>query len=413
MVVKKLMCLKALFILFIYGFVFSSCNSQKQFVSYLSEISNSPKSNVITDETKITLPNKQELLYQMQKVADWQIDNFQYSKEGSAGFLHDYGIDAWTNATLFLGLSNWAEIATDQTKYYNWLINIGDENNWKIPDNFKDYPNYSLYHADELCIGQFYLDMYDKFKVDKMKESTKKRIDWIINNPPNDNPEYRNKQSWTWIDALFMAPPVYAKLAIIENDPTYNEFMHQNYMKTVNYLYNDQHDLFYRDSSYFDKKEENGEDVFWGRGNGWMAASLANILKILPQDAPDRIFYQETLKRYLKTLLSLKDENNYWHASLLDPSSYPAPETSATSLIAYALAYAINEDILSAEEYGQDLANIWQTLNSFVDEDGKLGYVQPIGANPKSVTRDMTSVYGIGAYLLAGREIFKMVDDIN
>ena len=53
----------------------------------------------------------------------------------------------------------------------------------------------------------------------------------------------------------------------------------------------------------------------------------------------------------------------------------------------------------------------WQALVSAVGEDGKLGYVQPIGADPKKVTPDMTEVYGPGAFLLAGTEIYRMAQD--
>ena len=50
-----------------------------------------------------------------------------------------------------------------------------------------------------------------------------------------------------------------------------------------------------------------------------------------------------------------------------------------------------------------------QALVSAVETDGKLGYVQPIGADPKKVTRDMTEVYGVGAFLLAGNQIYKLI----
>ena len=45
-----------------------------------------------------------------------------------------------------------------------------------------------------------------------------------------------------------------------------------------------------------------------------------------------------------------------------------------------------------------------------VEPDGKLGYVQPIGADPRKVTREMTEVYGVGAFLLAGCQIYKMIN---
>ncbi len=92
--------------------------------------------------------DKQALQTTLNKVANWQINHFTYSTAGNAGYLHDAGIDAWTNATLYLGMAEWTAISDNGTKYYEWLNKIGEENNWQIPANFKDMPKYSFYHAD-------------------------------------------------------------------------------------------------------------------------------------------------------------------------------------------------------------------------------------------------------------------------
>ncbi|MDR0331942.1 MAG: glycoside hydrolase family 88 protein [Dysgonamonadaceae bacterium] len=350
--------------------------------------------------------DKEALKIQMAKVADWQIEHFTYSTEGSPGYLHDYGIDAWTNGTLFLGMTKWAEIAGNNI-YYDWLKDIGQKNNWKIPANFEG-TRHSLYHADELMVGQFYLYLYDKYKDPVMLTPTKERVDWIIANPPNPSMDANNKQSWTWCDALFMAPPVYAHIARIENNPRYLQFMDYEFRRTYEKLYDREHRLFFRDASFFDRRENNGEKIFWGRGNGWVAGGLVNTMKQLPKNSEYLPFYQSLFKEFIPALVALQNERGYWHASLLDPESFPAPETSATALITYAVAYGINSGLLSKEEYLPGLLKTWNVLNSFVNEDGKLGYVQPIGADPRRVTSDMTAVYGVGAYLLAGSEIYKI-----
>ena len=126
---------------------------------------------------------RQYLFPAMEKVANWQIANFTYRTEGSPYFLHDHGIDAWTNATLFLVMSCWAGVAADE-KYAEWLLNIGNTNGWKVPDNLKD-TRYGLYHADELCIIQFYQAMYRRYRKPEMLEATRARLDYIIQNPPD------------------------------------------------------------------------------------------------------------------------------------------------------------------------------------------------------------------------------------
>ncbi|MDR1883282.1 MAG: glycoside hydrolase family 88 protein [Prevotella sp.] len=340
----------------------------------------------------------------LQKVSDWQIQNFSYSTDGN---LHDYGIDAWTNAVLYIGMSEWAKIKNNDA-IYKWLSETGAKSRWQIPANFKDYPKYRLYHADELCIAQFYLNMYDVYKDGEMIESTRERIDWILDNPSDKNMNYKNKQAWTWCDALFMAPPVYLRMGQIKKDSTYIIYMDHEYKNTCNHLYDKEEHLFFRDDSYFSKKEQNGKKVFWGRGNGWVAAGLVNILKALPENSGYRPFYENLFKDLVHRLAGLQSEDGFWRASLLDPDSYPSPESSATALITYALAYGINSGLLDGEFYQPFTAKAWDALTSAVDEDGKPGWVQPIGADPKKVTKDMTAVYGVGAFLLAGSEMYKL-----
>jgi len=340
----------------------------------------------------------------VKKTADWQMKNFTYSDEGN---LHDRGIDSWTNATFFIGMLHWGKLAQENSSYVEWLKNTLSKKGWKLPANFADYPRYSLYHADELCIAQTYLGLYEIYKDKDMLHETQQRIDWIMNNPPDTSMKYSNKQSLTWCDAIFMSPPVYAQLSSITGDPKYAAFMDQQVKQTYNHLFDREEKLFYRDDSFFDKREANGHKIFWGRGNGWVIAGIANILKQLPAESEYRPFYEDLLKQLASRLSELQDNQGFWHASLLDPDSYPAPETSATALITYGIAYGINANILPFDKYYPVMEKSWKALESSVNRDGKLGWVQPIGADPKKVTQDMTAVYGVGAFLLAGSEVYR------
>lgn len=359
------------------------------------------------DEKEIKKPcvDKKEVQEVLTKVANWQIDNLSYATTGN---LHDQGIDSWTNATFYVGLNEWAKTDNNNSAFLKWLKGIGEKTSWIMPSNFKNNDHYQLYHADEFCIGQLYLNAYDSYGDPKMLASILERADWVLNNPGDSNMSSRNKQSWTWSDALFMAPPVYAHLAEIENDNKYLTFMDEEFKRTYQHLYSTDDKLFFRDDSYFDKTENNGQKVFWGRGNGWVAAGLVSILKQLPNDSPYRDFYENLFKEFIPRLASLQSESGFWHASLLDPESYPSPETSATALITYAIAYGINNNLIDKATYCSVADKAWESLLSVVDEDGKLGWVQPIGADPKKVTSNMTAPYGVGAFLLAGSEIYKL-----
>lgn len=137
--------------------------------------------------------------------------------------------------------------------------------------------------------------------------------------------------------------PVYAKLYALTKDKRYLDFLNKEYKATYNYLYDKEEHLFYRDHRYFAKREANGKKVFWGRGNGWVLGGLVEILQALPKDESSRTFYQDLFVALATRVASLQSADGYWHASLLDPASYPSPETSATGFIVYALAYGVNE----------------------------------------------------------------------
>lgn len=343
--------------------------------------------------------DKQEILSVAGKVADWQIKEFPNNK---------YAISepkSWIAGALYLGMYDWAELCGD-TQYFDWLKKVFNRQHWQVADR--------MYHADDVCVSQTYLDMYNKYKEEKMLLPTLARIDWVINNPSKggldiDYSKPVTYERWSWCDALFMAPAVYTRLYTLTGNKKYMMFADTEFKATYNHLYDKDEKLFFRDSRYFGQKEANGKKVFWGRGNGWVIGGLAEILKTLPVDDTEyRPFYLQLFQEISERLAGLQSKDGYWHASLLDPESYPSPETSATGFIVYGLAYGVNQGYLPADKYLPVIEKGWKALVSAVEPDGKLGWVQPVGADPRKVTRDMTELYGTGAFLMAACEIYKM-----
>ncbi|MCK4922530.1 MAG: glycoside hydrolase family 88 protein [Bacteroidales bacterium] len=74
----------------------------------------------------------------------------------------------------------------------------------------------------------------------------------------------------------------------------------------------------------------------------------------------------------------------------------------------YGLAWGINKGILDRSDYEQAVKKGWNAILSHVTEEGMLGYVQPIGAAPGEAWPNKSEVYGTGAFLSAGSEIYKM-----
>lgn len=339
----------------------------------------------------------------LKAVADWQMNEH----------LKHHPLD-WTNAALYAGLAEWAGIAWDD-KYFEWLKAVGEINEWK----YYEHPKQPLrrYHADDYCVGQMYVELYRKYKVKRMIEPMIAYLDQILKDPAKgellfvNTKEYSSQQRWSWCDALFMAPTVWAKIASVTGRRKYLDFMYQEYKFTTDYLFDKDEDLYYRDSNYFTRREANGQKIFWGRGNGWVFAGLPIIIRELPKKYPQKEYFVTIYKKMAAKLLSLQDPEGYWHASLLDPESYPNPEMSATSFFVFGLAWGINNGYLDKSTYMPAVVNGWKSMVASVWPNGKLGFIQPIGADPKAVTREMTEVYGVGGFLLAGTELTRLINN--
>lgn len=146
--------------------------------------------------------------------------------------------------------------------------------------------------------------------------------------------------------------------------------MDKEYKATYNYLFDKEDNLFYRDHRYFTMKEANGAKVFWGRGNGWVLGGLVEMLRELPAKSKYRPFYQDLFLKLCRRIAPLQGKDGFWHASLLDPASYPSPETSCSGFFVYALAYGINEGLLPKEEFLPVVEKGWQALCRLWEKTG-------------------------------------------
>jgi len=214
---------------------------------------------------------------------------------------------------------------------------------------------------------------------------------------------------------VIIAPPTLAKLAKTLHDPHYLVFSDTLYRQTYKLLYNPEEKLFARDASYLvdangvGKKEANGKKVFWSRGNGWVMAGLVNLLKEMPAKYEGRSFYISLFKQMADRLLGLQQADGLWRTSLLDPESFPGGEGSGSGFNCYALAWGVNQGILDKGSYLPAVKKAWIGLNTLVNDEGRVGWVQPIGADPrKNFNADSWESYGAGAFLLAGSEIIKL-----
>lgn len=319
----------------------------------------------------------------MRKVGDWQL------QRGAQYFTQD-----WTFAALYTGYMA-ASSTLPEPRYQDAMTVVGTKYDWKLGPR--------LVHADDQAIGQTYLELYNLDHQAAKIDPTRQQFDALMKSP--DDPA---KPVWWWCDALFMAPPVWVRLAKATGNRAYLDYMDHEWWITSNLLYDAKEQLYFRDASYFDKKESNGQKIFWGRGNGWVLAGLARVLQDMPADYPTRPKYVAQFKEMSARIASLQGSDGLWRPGLLNPEGYPLPEVSGSAFFVYGLTWGINHNILDRAKYLPVVEKGWAGLVSHVYVDGRLGCIQPIGAAPGDFKPASSYVYGVGAFLLAGSELHQL-----
>ena len=109
---------------------------------------------------------------------------------------------------------------------------------------------------------------------------------------------------------------------------------------------------------------------FWGRGNGWVAAGLTELLKVLPKSHPRRKKILTSYQTMMKTLLSYLGDDGLWR-QLIDRKEL-WPETSSTAMFTYAMVSGVKNGWLKDKAYAQAARKGWLGLVKYLEPNGDL-----------------------------------------
>jgi unsaturated rhamnogalacturonyl hydrolase len=325
----------------------------------------------------------------IKRVADWQLDNPA-----------EYPPGHWAMAALYDGLLD-VSLTTGDPKYLAAVIRTGRRAEFA--------PGAELSNADSHAVGHTWLRIYlmNPERESELLAHFEEQFGEILKTHPIGS-------GWSWVDALYMAPPTLVRLAQATGDERYLDLAHSEFIATYTALFDHEDKLFYRDERYFERRTPNGEKVFWSRGNGWAYAGLAEVLNGLPGDHPSREFYIEVFEEMSPAVLQTQQPDGLWYPSLLDPEHVPIGETSGSALFVFGLAWGINQGILDRETYLPSVERGWNALVTKIRDNGEVIYVQPVGAEPKPFDPESNEPYGTpyggGALLGSGAEILRLLD---
>jgi rhamnogalacturonyl hydrolase YesR len=299
------------------------------------------------------------------------------------------GNSDWTQATYFTG-DLAAYDATGQSNYLSFAQSWASQNNYSLDSgNTTNYANYQ-------AAGQVYIRLYQLNPVASYIAGITESINGMVTSLNSSGVD----DEWTWIDAINMSMPDFAELGSIDNNTNYYAAMYSfySYAKYTLGLFDPTTGLWWENSTYANTS------TYWSRGNGWVFAAHAKVLSVLPTSDPHYAEYLSTFIGMAQALAARQQPGGYWNADL-GGTDYAGPESSGTSFFLYGFAWGLNNGVLPTT-YLPVVENAWNFFaNTAIQSSGLLGYVQPTGSAPGPTTATTTEDFGVGAFLLAARQM--------
>lgn len=315
----------------------------------------------------------------------------------------------WVAATFYVGASRLARVSDDR-RTLRFLSAVADHYNYSVRGARSGK---TMLNADDIAIGDLYEELYARRGQEGVLMPLRQRLDWQV--PYLARAEDTAALVWWWADALYMAPPVFARMTAITGDPKYLNAADKEWRRTAARLWVEDEKLFLRDERFKDEnhRDADGDRIYWSRANGWVMGGLVRWLESVPADFAGRGFYVDLFQKMAGRIAGLQQKDGMWRASLLDPAAYPEAETSGSVFYVYALAWGINHGLLDRDTYLPHVLKGWAGLNRHVLANGLVGAAQKTGDQPVSTDPEDVGLYASGTYILAGLEVASLNDPVR
>ncbi len=180
---------------------------------------------------------------------------------------------------------------------------------------------------------------------------------WADRQWENANPDGTSAETRFWIDDMYMLTMLQLEAYRATGD---HKYLDRDAREMVAYLDRLQqpNGLFYH-----------AEDVkyFWGRGDGWVAAGMAEMLRSLPADHPQRARILKGYKLMMASLLKYQGQDGMWRELIDHPEAWP--ESSSSAMFAFAMITGVKHGWLDAATYAPAARKAWIGVAGYVDQN--------------------------------------------
>ncbi len=215
-------------------------------------------------------------------------------------------------------------------------------------------------HVDDSVFGVVPFEIYIQTKERKYLDAGLQKADQQWETP---TPEGLTGETRFWIDDMFMITALQVQAHRATGDAKY---LDRAALEMVAYL-----DKLQQPNGLF----FHAPDVpfYWGRGDGWVAAGMTEILRSLPPKHPQRARILAGYRKMMESLLKFQGEDGVWRQLIDHPESWP--ETSSTGMFTFAMVTGVKQGWLKAKTYAPAARKGWLGLVKYINTDGDIGNV--------------------------------------
>ena len=167
-------------------------------------------------------------------------------------------------------------------------------------------------------------------------------------------------QTRMWVDDMFMITGIQCQAYRATGNRVYLDRAAREMVVYLKQLQQPNGLFFHADDSHF----------YWGRGNGWFAVGMAELLSDLPADHPDRPAILDGYKKMMAGLLKYQATSGMWRQLIDNPQAWE--ETTGTGMFTFAMARGVREGWLDARDYKEPAKKAWIALSGHIDGEGNV-----------------------------------------
>jgi unsaturated rhamnogalacturonyl hydrolase len=252
---------------------------------------------------------------------------------------------AWYGALTFAQVSGDKDLTARLIKRFDPLFG---EDAHLIPD-----PT----HVDNTVFGTVPLEIYIETGDKKYLDLGKSFADKQWENP---RPDGLTSQTRFWIDDMFMITTVQVQAYRATGD---RKYLDRAALEMTTYL-----DKLQQPNGLFYHAPD--APFFWGRGDGWVAVGMTELLRSLPKDNPSRARIMKAYRKMMASLLKYQDTDGMWYQLIDHPDAWP--ETSSTAMFTFAMISGVKNGWLPKKKYGEAARKGWLGLITYLEPNGDL-----------------------------------------